>query len=312
MARFSAALPSITALRAFESAARQLSFTAAAAELSLTQSAVSHQIRGLEDLLDTSLFERKAGGIALTASGELYLGFVTDTLENLVRGSRAVSREVNEGMITVTCSPNFAQKWLVPRLGDFYSVHPDIDLRLSASMKHVDLQKDGIDIAVRHGNGKWPGFTVTKLCDETVFPVCSPHLLKDGEKTLALSELADWQLIHDHQREGWTEWLKDVGENPANYPLDSGPVFNHSSLAIDAAIAMQGVALARSALVELDLKANRLVRPVARETAAKFGYWIVHEKSRASDSVLAAFKQWLLDQLNPKLPQLDGDEKHPN
>jgi len=297
MSRYPATLPSTTALRVFECAARCGSFTIAAEELNLTQSAVSHQIRGLESVLGTRLFERAGRGMALTDAGETFCEHVTEVLQGLLRAQRALQRDRDHNVLTVSCSPNFAQKWLVPRLGSFASTCSDIDLRISASVRHVDLQADGIDIAIRHGQGKWPGLISTKLCDESLFPVCSPHLLASVKTPFELPQLAQYPLIHDQQREGWEDWLEQVGGGASGFSLQEGAIFSQTSFAIDAAIAVQGVALARSALVELDLKEGRLVRPVTPFVPAVFAYWIVHQPFSESDSLLTSFKNWLLEQV---------------
>ena len=159
-------LPSTSALRAFEAAARRLSFTAAAGDLNLTQGAISHQIRDLETRLGTALFVRRGRGLALTEAGQRYLPFVREGLERLRAGGEAVRPAGRAMVLTVSVSPNFATKWLVPRLGAFLAAHPDIDLRISAAMAHVDFAGDGIDLAVRHGTGDWPGSTS---------PACAPR-----------------------------------------------------------------------------------------------------------------------------------------
>jgi len=297
MSRFPATLPSTTALRVFECAARCGSFTIAAEELSLTQSAVSHQIRGLESVLGIQLFERAGRGMALTNAGETYSEHVSEVLQGLLRAQQTVQRGRDSNVLTVSCSPNFAQKWLVPRLGSFAATCSDIDLRISASARHVDLQADGIDIAIRHGQGKWPGLIATKLCNESLFPVCSPYLLASAKTPFEVAELAQYSLIHDQQREGWENWLEQVGVSTKGFSLQEGAIFSQTSFAIDAAIAVQGVALARSALVELDLQEGRLVRPVKPSVSAVFAYWIVHQPFAESDSLVTSFKNWLLEQI---------------
>ncbi|MBX2837658.1 MAG: transcriptional regulator GcvA [Gammaproteobacteria bacterium] len=289
-------LPTVNALRAFESSARHLNFTAAAMELDLTQSAVSHQIRELEARLDVSLFKRMPRGIELTEAGSTYLIYARDALERLQEGANAIKPDAIDNVITVSCSPNFAQKWLVPRLGSFVSEYPDIDLRLSASAQHVTFDNDGIDIAIRHGDGRWPGMSVTQLCEEWLFPVCSPHIQPAVSSLRQIEDLKTFNLIHDEQREGWHEWLFSAGADPESFELERGPVFSQTSLAIDAAIAAQGVALARSALVVLDLQARRLIKPINHQVPASFAYWIVYPKQHESRPSVQLFKSWLLNQ----------------
>ena len=190
-------VPSTAALRAFEAAARHLSFTAAAVELGRTQGAVSHQIRELESRLGVTLFARRARGIALTEPGRIYLPFVRESLDRLRAGYNALRPAAADDVLTVSCSPNFAAKWLVPRLGEFIASHPDIDLRISATHHHVSFGGDGIDMAVRHGNGNWPKLSVSRLCRETLFPVCSPHLTPSTDQISCVHDLAEY---HDFVR----------------------------------------------------------------------------------------------------------------
>lgn len=289
-------LPSTAALRAFEAAARHLSFTGAAVDLGQTQGAVSHQIRELETRLEVTLFERKARGIALTESGRIYLPFVRESLDRLRAGGDALRPATADHVLTVSCSPNFASKWLVPRLGEFIDSHPDIDLRISAALQHVTFDRDGIDLAVRHGVGDWPHLNATRLCQETLFPVCSPHLTPSVDQIKCLQDLAAYVLVHDRDRAGWASWLAAVGASVDAFDLDRGPVFSQTSLAIDAAIAGQGIALARSALASQDLSAGRLIRPVPEDVPAAFAYWIVCPKPNASRPKIRRFRQWLMSQ----------------
>ena len=296
MAHRSKALPSTAALRTFETAARHLSFTGAAVELNQTQGAVSHQIRELETRLGVKLFEREARGIVLTESGRIYLPFVQESLDRLRAGDEALRPSTVEHILTVSCSPNFAQKWLVPRLGAFIADHPDIDLRISATPQHITFAEEGIDMAVRHGQGNWPQLAVTRLCQESIFPVCSPYLIAPFTQTLPIRDLSQYVLIHDQNRANWASWLEQQNADVAAFDLERGPVFSQTSLAIDAAIAGQGIALARSALAELDLAAGRLLRPVAEEILAEFAYWIVYPKRYASRPNIQRFQAWLLQQ----------------
>lgn len=296
MSKHSRALPSTTALRAFEAAARYLSFTAAAAALEQTQGAISHQIRELENRVGEKLFNREPRGITLTEAGQTYLTFVRESLDRLRAGEQALRPPIAGEVLTVSCSPNFAHKWLVPRLGSFMEENPGLDLRLSASPRHITFQDDGIDIAVRHGDGHWPDLDVTRLCREQIFPVCSPHLTPAVGSIRSVPDLKDFVLIHDQQREGWLSWLRGAGADPEDFDLERGPIMSQTSLAIDAAIATRGIALARSALVELDLIAGRLVRPVTKEIDADFAYWIVCPREQSQHPNIKLFRNWLLAQ----------------
>ncbi len=286
-------LPNTQSLRTFEAAARLLNFTRTAEVVNLTQGAVSHQMRELETLLDTRLFERRARGLVLTDAGRSYLPYVQEALERLRAGGQSLRRDRQDRVLTVTMSPNFANKWLVPRLGDFADAHPDIDLRISAARRHVDFAEDGIDMGVRHGTGDWPHLHVTRLCPEWFFPVCSPGYAAETDIETPAG-LARCRLLHDQERTRWREWFAAFGVNET--ATRSGPIFSDTSLAIDAAVAGQGVALARSALAALDLKAGRLLRPLAESIVASIAYWLVCPKATAQSATITVFRAWLLAQ----------------
>src|SRR5215470_5615962 len=286
--------PSLTALRAFETAARILSFTAAADELNQTQGAISHQVNTLETRLGLKLFEREARGLRLTDAGQKYLPLVRDALERL-RTAEELIRPTRPSALTVTMSPNFASKWLVPRLGGFSVTHPHLDLHISASLQHIDLNREDIDLAIRHGTGDWPDLHVTRLCTEELFPVCSPVLLRGGPPIRTPADLTGHVLVHDRSRQRWRDWLAAFGS--ACPDTERGPVFDQTALAIDAALAGQGIALARSALASLDLLAGRLVRPLPEAMPAEFAYWIVCRRSIADAPKITQFRAWLIDQV---------------
>ncbi len=204
-------------------------------------------------------------------------------------------RPTGPSILTVTMSPNFASKWLVPRLGGFSITHPDLDLRISASLQHVDFNREDIDLAVRHGNGEWPELHVTRLCAEELFPACSPALLRSGPPIRTPADLAGHVLVHDRSRKHWHDWLASFGVGCPD--TERGPVFDQTALAIDAAVAGQGIALARTALASLDLIAGRLVRPLEEARPAEFSYWIVCRKSVADAPKISQFRAWLIEQV---------------
>jgi LysR family glycine cleavage system transcriptional activator len=232
--------------------------------------------------------------LALSEAGQRYLPFVRAAIEQLRAGGEALRPARRGTVLTVSVSPNFANKWLVPRLGAFTVAYPDVDLRVSAATQHVDFASGDIDLAVRHGDGQWPDLHVTRLCVEEIYPVASPALLAGGSPLEDVGDLAHHVLLHDGSRQVWAEWLKDVGADPALAEAGHGPIFNQTSLAIDAAVAAQGIALARSALVALDLAAGRLVRPLPLALPAAFAYWIVGPKVSANRPVIGRFRDWLL------------------
>jgi LysR family transcriptional regulator, glycine cleavage system transcriptional activator len=285
-------LPSLNALKAFEAAARHQSFTKAAQELSVTQGAVSHQVKALEAELGLRLFNRERQRLVITAAGKSYLDVVRDAFDRLAVGTNRLLQLQKTGALTVTTSPNFASKWLVHRLGRFVESHPDIDLRVSASLQHIDFAREDVDVAVRHGDGQWSGLSVTRLCVEELFPVCSPKFMRGRKALLSPADLRNHTLLHINDRRDWSKWLEAAGV-PAT-DIERGPIFNQASMAIDSAVDGQGIALARSALAAWDLRAGRLVRPLALAMKAPYAYWIVCPKSTAELPKIATFRDWLM------------------
>ena len=287
-------LPPLNALKSFEAAARHESFTKAARELNVTQGAVSHQVKALEERLGLRLFQRERQRLLITGAGRQYLEVVRDAFDRISMGTERLLEQQQNGPLVISTSPNFAAKWLMHRLPSFARSHPDVDLHISATLQHIDFARDDADLAIRHGDGRWPGLSVTKLCDEEIFPVCSPRLL-EGRKGLRNAEdLARHTLIHLNDHEDWAQWLKAVGVTGID--ASRGPLFSERSMAIDAAIEGQGVALARTALAAWDLLNGRLARPLPHALPADYAYWIVCPRSSADLPRIANLRNWLLDQ----------------
>lgn len=285
-------LPPLNALKAFEAAARHESFTRAAQELCVTQGAVSQQVKGLEAELGCRLFNREHRRLVLTSAGQTYLTVVRDAFDRLALGTENLLQQHNAGVLTVSTSPNFASKWLVHRLGRFAEQHPSIDLRVAASLQHIDFAREDFDLAIRHGDGNWPGLHVTRLCVEELFPVCNPVLVRGRRALRSPADLKHHTLLHLNETRYWGEWLEAA--NVADVDFSHGPVFNQTSMAIDAAVDGQGVALARSALSVWDLRAGRLVRPFALSLKVPYSYWVVCPKATADLPKIATFRAWLL------------------
>jgi LysR family glycine cleavage system transcriptional activator len=285
-------LPPLNALRVFEAAARHESFTRAAEELYVTQGAVSQQVKALETTLGVKLFLRERQRLALTAAGRDYLVVVRDALDRIALGTERLRRRESSGVLTVSTSPDFAAKWLVHRLGRFAEAHPGIDLRVSAAMHAVDFAREEVDIAVRHGDGRWTGLDVVRLTAERLFPVCSPRLIA-GRKRLKASDLLNYPLLRLDDWNAWARWFAAAG---VDTPARPGPVLNRASMLIDAAVDGQGIALARTALAAHDLIAGRLVRPVDVALRMPNTYWIVCPQATAALPKIAAFRAWLLSQ----------------
>jgi LysR family glycine cleavage system transcriptional activator len=285
-------MPSLNALKAFEAAARHESFTQAAQELFVTQGAVSHQVKALEAELGCRLFNREHRRLVITSAGQAYLAVVRDAFDRLALGTENLLQQHKTGALTISTSPNFASKWLVHRLGRFAEQHPAIDLRVSATLQHIDFAREDFDLAIRHGDGNWPDLHVTRLCAEELFPVCSPALTRGRRALRTPADLKHHTLLHINERRDWGTWLEAA--DVTGVDVAHGPVFNQASIAIDAAIDGQGVVLARSALTARDLYTGRLVRPFALSLKVPYSYWIVCTKPTAALPKISTFREWLL------------------
>ena len=287
-------LPPLNALKAFEAAARHESFTRAAEELCVTQGAVSHQVKALEGEMGIKLFNRERQRLVITEAGRTYLEVIRDALDRIAAGTERLLQRQSAGVLTVTTSPNFAAKWLVHRLARFAESHPGIDLRISASLHHVDFAREDVDLAIRHGDGQASGLHVTRLCAEELIVACSPKLLSGKNAIRKPSDLGRHTLLHINDRTDWAKWLMAAGVERID--VSRGPVLNQASMAIDAAVDGQGVVVARSALAAWDLIAGRLVRPFDLALSVPYAYWIVSPKATAKLPKIVTFRDWLLSE----------------
>ena len=285
-------LPNLNALRAFMAAGRTLSFTQAAQDLNVTQAAVSHQIKTLEEQLGFRLFRRVHRGLRLTDAGQAYLPEVTQAFERLAAATERLQTRDATGVLNVSVLPSFAAKWLVPRLMHFQARHPEIDVRVSAKNEAVDFNHEDIDLAIRFGKGVYPGLEAVPLLDERVFPVCSPALAERPPGLNRPEDLRHQVLLHDDMTVSWAEWLKAAGVEDID--ATRGPFFSDSSMLVSAAVEGLGVALGRSTLADGDIRAGRLVRPFDLSLVTEFGYFIVYPERRAERPKIIAFRDWLL------------------
>ena len=284
-------LPPLNALRAFEAAARSESFTRAAEELCVTQGAVSHQVKLLEATLGIKLFNREHQRLVITGAGREYLNVVRDALDRIAAGTERIVQRQNTGALTVSTSPDFAAKWLVNRLGRFAEAHSGIDLRVSATMHHIDFVREEVDVAVRHGDGNWSGLDAVRLCTEQLFPVCSPRLMSGRNRIAKPSDLLKFPLLHLEDSKAWSNWFDAAG---VDAEMSHGLVLNRASMLIDAAVNGQGVALARTALAAWDLINGRLVKPFDLALKLSKTYWIVCPKAASMQPKIVTFRDWLL------------------
>ena len=291
----------LNALRAFEASARHQSFSLAAQELNVTPAAVGQLVRTLEDWLGSPLFVRSTSGrarLVTTEVAEQALPDIRAGLERLAVGLERLRSGSAGGVLTVTVSPAFAAKWLLPRIERFQAAWPETDLRLDTSLKPVDFVAQRIDVGVRYGRGQWPGLAAEKLMDEEVYPVCAPALLATATLQ-APGDLRGQVLIHDQSVDtstgfaSWQAWLRHAGVQ--GVPTDRGLRINNSAAVLQAAIDGQGVALARSVMAHDDLAAGRLVRlfPQVRLESA-LAYYVVYRPECIAQPKVAAFRDWLL------------------
>jgi LysR family glycine cleavage system transcriptional activator len=282
----------LAALRVFEAAARHVSYSRAAEELNLTHGAISFQMRVLKEELGVDLFKRSGRRMVLTPEGQRLFGYVRDGFTRLEQGMDDVRASRRGQVLTVSVHPGLASYWVIPRLGDFQRKHPEIDVSLLPNITLVDFAREDVDMALRYGPGDWPGVVAVKLMDEEVFPVCSPRF-NGGALPKQPRDLADVPLLRD-ARQPWNDWFKSIGLDLAE--PRRGPLYTEPTLVLQAAIAGQGIALARGALARPAIEAGDLVRLFPRGARTRFSYYIVYPPAAAAIPRVAAFRDWLLGQ----------------
>jgi len=292
-------LPSLNGLRAFEAAARHMSFTRAAAELNVTQTAISHQIRRLEEQLGIDLFIRRNRTLELTREARDYLPSIRSAFEDLHRATARLRRADSDGRLTVSTTASLATKWLVSRVAAFQDAHPGIEVRITTSTHLVDFRREEVDMAVRYGHGVWTGLRAHWLMAEHIFPVCSPALLTDARPLRAPEDLAHHTLLHTTvSREDWQLWLTAAGL-PPSIATRRGMTFDQGFMAIQAAMEGLGVALGRFHLVEADIAAGRLIAPFDMILPQDAGYYVVTPEATADTVKIARFRDWLIASATP-------------
>lgn len=289
----SARLPSLNGLRAFEAAARHLSFTQAAAELNVTQTAISHQIRRLEEELGLRLFVRQNRSLSLTPQAREYLPGVRAAFNDLRLATDRLLRRDDDRVLTVSTLASLAAKWLLPRLSDFQESHPGIDVRITTSTSLVDFERDKVDAAIRYGRGQWEGVRAEWLMADELFPVCSPALLNGDKPLRSPEDLKDHVLLHASTGDDWRLWLTAAGL-PTDISKKPGVTFDLVFMTVQAAIDGLGVAMGRTSYVRDDIAKGRLVVPFRIALPANAGFYLVTPESRADAPKLAAFRRWLI------------------
>lgn len=286
----------LTSLRAFESAARQRSFSKAADELAVTHSAVSHQIKQLEAQLGTALFVRSNRGVRLTGAGETLLPVVGESFDRVAAALDGLIRPARGGALKVTTTPSFAAKWLVPRLSRWRSLHGDLGIHLVPTLRMLEFAKAEADIGIRCGIPPWPGLQSDHLLPVTMTPVCSPALLQAGPPLRQPRDVLGHGLIHADVTghvlgEEWRTWLLAAGVR--DFGDLAGLSFHDPGLAMQAAIDGLGIAIGYLELAAADLAAGRLIRPFELQVRHGFSYYLVYPAARLNEPGLAAFRTWI-------------------
>jgi len=286
-------LPPLNSLKAFDAAARHLSFTRAADELFVTQAAVSHQIKSLEEFLGIKLFIRRSRTLLLTHEGQAYWPSIRKMFEQLGEATERLKMVGASGALTVSVIPTFAVTWLVPRLNKFSELYPEIDVRLKSCDYIVDFARDDVDVQIYFGmeSDYSDNLHVECLLKEYLVPVCAPELL-DGERPLNTpDDLRHHTLLHDESTRIWKDWLDMAGVKGVN--LNSGPIFSHSNLILQAARYGQGIAIGHSVLAQLDIQSGRLVRPFDLVLSSQYSYDIVCPRAWTDQPKITAFREWV-------------------
>ena len=287
-------LPPLTSLRAFEAAGRHLSFTAAAAELGVTQAAISHQVKALEAYLGNPLFVRLPRKLELTPAAATLLPVLQDSFDAIRRTVDELMRDEEQASITVAVAPSFAARWLSPRLDDFMRRYPQFELDLKHSNGPVDFATQAIDVAVTYGRGDWPGVVCERILEIDFFPVCAPAYLQGSDALTEPDKLGRHTLLHDSDRRNWKAWLTLAGAGGVDG--SRGPVVDDTNVLIKAAVDGIGIALGSMHFVRDHLEDGRLVRPFETTLTSEFAYYVVCPNAQLKRPKVHAFWSWLVAQ----------------
>lgn len=300
------ALPPLNALKAFAAAGKHLNLTAAAKELFVTPSALSHQIRGLEDLLAIKLFTRTRHGLELTEAGRLIMPGIHDAFDQLSKTMSLLKPGKDSQTLTISMLSTFAMRWFIPRLSRFQQQHADIDVRISTSVELVNFDRDDVDCAIRFGSGHWPGLTAIRLFAEQLTPVCSPRLATANKPLDTIHNLAAYTLLHARLRpDDWRIWLNAVGLG--DFKLAHGQIYETRNFAIQAAVDGLGVAIVDPSLAAGDIESGRLIQPFKQTLAVENAYYLVYPQSQSEDPSIIDLQDWLLRESTEPLA-FDADD----
>ena len=288
-------LPPFSAVRAFEAAARHQSFKSAAEELHLTQSAISHQVKALEEFLGVSLFRRNGQGVVLTPRGSSYVADVSSILDRLSTSTERLTGVAKSGTLKVCASPGFASRWLMPRMSRLASAHPDIAVEIATTSDPLQFPDDDTDILIQYGQAAADGFRVEPFLSSSRVPVCSPRLLEEGPAIRTPDDLSKVTLLRDLVGDDWAAWF---GSAKTSMPdVAGGPRFAHCELTLRAAEEGQGVALGYTALIGREIADGKLVRLFDLETTPRVIYSLTCPEAWANHPRIAAFRNWIFGEV---------------
>jgi DNA-binding transcriptional LysR family regulator len=287
----------LNTLKTFEVTAQLLSFTKSADSLCVTQAAVSHQIRKLEEYLGLKLFSRGARQVVLTEEGKELLATLTqafsaieNTMEQLRQGIHARNH------LTLALSPAFSTRWLVSRLSEFWAQHPGLDIKLHHTLQHLDLRRGQVNAAIRWGDGQWPGLIAEPMFGTNLSPVCTPGYINPARPLVTAHDLSSYTLLHEDSHADWRRWIKATG--CPHMDTNCGPIIDDSNALLIATLAGQGIALGRLALLQPELESGKLIRPFATEIESHGQYWLVYDETQKSRPALLAFRSFLQLQIS--------------
>lgn len=264
---------------------------AAAEELCVTPSAVSQQIAKLKNMTNIRLFFRTPRRLELTTEGRIYLRAIRPAFSQIAEATQRLMNEGKRNKVTVSCTSGFAIQWLLPQLPSFEKANPGVEVQISTTNRRVDLLSEGIDFAIRHGAGNYPGMESECLVNDGLLPICSPRLIAPEEGLSSPNDMARYTLLHDEHRLDWGVWFRALGIADVN--TDTGPVFVDSNGVIEAAIAGKGIALVRSALVREELESGMLINPLEMPISSPIAYYLVYEESAILQRISRRFRDWI-------------------
>jgi LysR family glycine cleavage system transcriptional activator len=295
-------IPSLMSLLAFEAASRHLSFTSAGRELELTQTAISHQIKNLEDRLGTKLFDRRRNVLQLTPAGREYLESVRQAINVLHSATnRTKKKEKTNEILTISCLPTYAIKCLSPALPVFLRMHPEITIQVFTSQSFDQFKRRSYDVAIRYGTGRWPGLRADLLHSEKIFPICTPLLATGLGSDSHFEQLSLMTQIRTYfssaYQDDWPVWLEAAGLGMIEFGSEA--IFNLQLTSLQAAVDGVGIAIGRTPLVDSDLARGALVAPIDFQLATGSGYYLVSPDDKVNQEKVRAFREWACEHLHP-------------